>query len=169
LDGCCSLIVTGAGPGGGPHVKILRADGSTVSQFFAFDAGFRGGVRVAGGDLAGDSNDEIVVGAGPGGGPHVKALRPDGSLISEFFAYDPGFRAGIYVATTPGSPKAALITGAGEGGGPHVTARRLDSGLLINQFVFGGAWANGARVGGVNGAVVASSGIGTWPVSRLVP
>ncbi|MEY2567812.1 MAG: hypothetical protein QOE35_2341 [Actinomycetota bacterium] len=170
VDGGASEIVTGAGAGGGPHVKVMRRDGSVVSQFFAFDEGFRGGVRVAGGDLAGDGNDEIVVGAGPGGGPHVRVFTPGGGIVSQFFAYDASFRAGVYVGTTTGSPKGALLTGAGETGGPHVTARRLDgSGLLINQFVFGGAWANGARVGGVAGAVLASTGQGTWPLTRLVP
>ena len=170
VDGGAREIVTGAGAGGGPHVKILAANGGVVSQFFAFDPAFTGGVRVGAGDMAGGDTDEIAVAAGPGGGPHVKVVTPSGGLVSEFFAYAASFTAGVYVASTPGSPKAALITGAGEGGGPHVTARRLDgSGLLVNQFVFGGPWSNGARVAGVAGAVVASSGPGTWPISRLVP
>ena len=40
-------IITGAGAGGGPHVKVFDGStGSTVSSFFAFDVGFRGGVRI---------------------------------------------------------------------------------------------------------------------------
>src|SRR6201999_2768583 len=69
-------IVTGAGPGGGPHVKIFHLNGSqpidiSNGGFFAFDSRFRGGVRVAAGNMLGDAKDEVVTGAGPGGGPEV--------------------------------------------------------------------------------------------------
>jgi hypothetical protein len=43
-------LITGAGPGGGPHVKIF-SDGppEVLDEFFAYDALFRGGVFVAAG------------------------------------------------------------------------------------------------------------------------
>ena len=72
-------IITGAGPGGGPHVRAVeprRAARSTeVASFFAYDAGVRGrrhrgGRRI----VTGDGVAEIITGAGPGGGPHVRAF-----------------------------------------------------------------------------------------------
>ena len=42
-------IATGAGPGGGPHVLVYRADGAALKSLFAFNPDFRGGVDVAAG------------------------------------------------------------------------------------------------------------------------
>ena len=45
-----------------------------IASFYAYDPAFSGGVDVAVGDLNGDGVGEIVTGAGPGGGPHVRAF-----------------------------------------------------------------------------------------------
>ncbi|MCU0702582.1 MAG: VCBS repeat-containing protein [Fimbriiglobus sp.] len=92
-------IITGAGAGGGPRVSAW--DATTTSElvtFFAYDPGFTGGVSVAAADLNGDNRAEIITGAGPGGGPHVKSfmglsLAPMNSL----FATDPTFTGGVSV------------------------------------------------------------------------
>ena len=124
-------IITGAGAGGGPHVKAFsRASNgtlNTVSSFFAYDSNFRGGVSVASGNIDGLGPEEIITGAGAGGGPHVKAFSraSDGTLntLSSFFAYDPDFRGGVNVGTmmaTSVSGVSAMLTGAGPSGGPDV-------------------------------------------------
>ncbi len=117
-------IITGAGPGGGPHVKVYDGvTGAEIRSFMAFDPGFTGGVFVAAADLDRDLRAEIVVGADAGGGPHVRVfLGVDNSELFSFFAYDPGFKGGVRVAagdiTGDGIPD--IITAAGPGGGPHV-------------------------------------------------
>jgi hypothetical protein len=65
----------GADAGGEPRVKVYFAASSQVADFLAFAPGFTGGVRVAVGDIDGDGIDDIVAGAGPGGGPHVQVFR----------------------------------------------------------------------------------------------
>lgn len=94
------VILAGAGPGGGPHVRLFNVYGSIVSEFFAYDSRFRGGVRVAAGDLDGDGLDEVVTGAGPGGGPHVRVWSAWGRPLKSFFAGDPSYRGGVQVAVT---------------------------------------------------------------------
>ncbi len=122
-DGFADIIV-GAGPGGGPRVSVFDGrTGTLFRTFFAFESGFRGGVSVAAGDVNGDGFTDIVVGAGPGGGPAVAVF--DGANpanVRRFFAYDPGFRGGVNVAVgnVTGTAAAEIVVGAGVGGGPHV-------------------------------------------------
>jgi hypothetical protein len=93
-------VITGAGFGGGPEVKVFSGLGGAVLQdFFAYAAAFRGGVRVAAvSDLDGDAGAEIVTAAGPSGGPQLQVF--DGqtaALLDSFFAYDPRFLGGVLV------------------------------------------------------------------------
>src|SRR5436190_14052336 len=153
------LIVTGAGAGGGPHVRLFNANGSdTGVGFFAYDPGFGGGVRVGTGDLNSDGNDEIITGAGPGGGPHVRAFNNNGSPFQNlgFFAYDPSFTGGVFVAAGDlfGDGVDEIVTGAGGGGGPHVKVFRYDKDQNVLTQVGGGFMAYPpAFPGGVHVAV----------------
>lgn len=108
------VIIAGAGSGGGPHVRIFTKGGRLLHPgFFAYDYRFRGGVRVAAGDLDGDGKDEIVTGAGPGGGPHVRIFNSAGKVRDKgFFAADPASRNGVVVAVadTDGDGKAEIAT-----------------------------------------------------------
>ncbi len=103
-------VITGAGAGGGPHVRVLSgADGSQLHGFFAYAPSFLGGVRVAAVDADGDGRADIVTGAGPGGGPHVRILSGrDRSVLASQFAYDPAFTGGVFVAGDLAEPVATV-------------------------------------------------------------
>ena len=154
-------IITGAGGGGGPHVRMWSTAGGVVSElfghgFFAYNPAFPGGVFVAAGDLTGDGVAEIVTGAGPGGGPHVRVWSTTGGTITElldhgFFAYDPAFPGGVFVAVgdLTGDGIAEIITGAGPGGGPHVRVWSVLGGTLTELtgfFAYDPAFPGGVRV-----------------------
>ncbi len=93
-------IITGTGFGGGPQVRIFSGQGKLFDPgFFAYDKKFRGGVNVATGDLNNDGKDEIITGAGIGGGSHVRIYDNKGRLVDPgFFAFDEQKREGVKVS-----------------------------------------------------------------------
>jgi autotransporter-associated beta strand protein len=146
-------FVTGAGAGGGPHVKVFAGAfgvNNLANEFFAYDASFHGGVRVATGDVNGDGIDDIITGAGPGGGPHVKVFDGTNSnLLRSFFAYPANFTGGVYVSAGDinGDGKADILTGAGAGGGPQVEVfSGADSGLLQSFYAYDAKFTGGVTV-----------------------
>lgn len=141
-------IVTAAGPGGGPHIEAF--DGVTfqlIASFFAYTPAFQGGVSLAVADVNGDGVADLILGAGPGGGPHVKVVdggqlgnvNADGTisesaLLASFFAYSPDFRGGVTASAADFDldGRAELLFAAGPGGGPHVKVIDGTSLNLIN-------------------------------------
>jgi len=131
-------IITGAGAGGGPHVKVFDgATGATLRSFFAYDAAFRGGVSVAGTDsysiesLGAPTAGSVITGAGPGGGPHVRVINAaTGAVTLDFFAYEAAFRGGVNVASRgpmydvaalgPFSTSGGIVTARASNGAPEV-------------------------------------------------
>ncbi|MFO0798581.1 MAG: choice-of-anchor Q domain-containing protein [Gemmataceae bacterium] len=130
-DGIADVAV-GADAAGGPRVTVFDgATGAVLADFFGIDdPGFRGGVRVALGDVSGDGLADLAVSAGAGGGPRVAlwdgaSLRPGSTparLVRDFFGFEPTQRGGAAVALgdVNGDGRADLILSGGPGGGPRV-------------------------------------------------
>ena len=127
----------GSGAGASAVVRVIRPLQSEL-VLRPFEASFQGGVRVALADLTGDGVDDVVVGAGPGGGPRVLVYDGAGSttaapvVLADFFAFNADFRGGAHVAaaatTAGGVPTSLLVVGAGSfadrPGSPRVVAFR---------------------------------------------
>jgi predicted outer membrane repeat protein len=102
-------IVTGTNGNGGPEVKAFSGVNilsnpmpTIIDDFFAYDPAFNGGARVAVMDVNGDGQTDIVTGAGPGGGPHVRIF--DGrtgqqltNAFDSFMAFSPSFNGGVFI------------------------------------------------------------------------
>jgi RHS repeat-associated protein len=140
-------IMTAAGQGGGPHVKVFDGvTGEVIHNFYAFSPSFTGGVHLAAADFTGDRRAEIVVGAGYGGAPHVKIYNfatksvMDGPL-GNFYAFDPDLRSGVHVGTdlftgdVTGDGRADLLVGGGKGMNPRVKVFDGVTGDVVKDFL----------------------------------
>ena len=172
-------IITGPGAGAPPLVRVFDGrTGNVLHSFFAYDPSFRGGVQVAAGDMNGDGIADIITGAGPGGGPHVRVFSPVGpTMLFDFFADTQNFTGGVFVAAgdVNNDGFADIITGAGAGGGPHVRVFDAHNNLAVlhDFFAFPSNFTGGVRVaaGDVNGDgfddVIMGAGPGGGPHVRV--
>jgi uncharacterized delta-60 repeat protein len=159
-DGRAEVVATPDQCGGGRVVVFSVAAGGAATMRASFfgidDPNFRGGARVALGDVNADGTPDLVVAAGFGGGPRV-AVFTGGSvlggaparLMNDFFAF-PGadavtLRNGVFVAAgdVTGDGFADLAFGGGPGGAPRV-------------FILSGAVVSAGNMAGAQAAPVAN-------------
>ncbi|MCI0705740.1 MAG: DUF4331 domain-containing protein [Planctomycetia bacterium] len=178
-------VIVSAGPGAGPHIKVIDgtklgqvqangqiADSALLASFFAFVPNFRGGLTLAAGDINIDGKNDIVVGIGSGASSHIKVIDAtkltqvqangqitDSALLASFFAFDPNFRGGVFVAVSKNVVRRDIIVGASAGVSTHVkvidgtklgqvqaNGQIADSALLASFFAFDPSFRGGVRV-----------------------
>ena len=144
VDGFADIVAS-AGPGGGPEVRVFDAKTLNVlTQFYAYDTSFSGGVTVATGETDGSGLSSLITGAGPGGGSHVKIWRnalmytigstpilPGAQTIStftltgQFMAYESAYTGGVNVST-------GLVGGMSQGGFDRIITGTINGAPLVS-------------------------------------
>jgi len=129
-------IITAAGLGGGPHVRLFNLKGEAIGQFFAFNNNFRGGVNLATADVNNDGSDEIIAVQASSGDSEVKIFNGRGGFLSSFYAYGSKFKGGLNIAAgdVDGDGEDEIVTGLAAGKIPEVRIFKAD-GVLKGQFL----------------------------------
>jgi hypothetical protein len=160
------LFAAGTDAGAPGLVRVYNPDGGLRFQLDPFP-GFSGGVRVATGDVTGDGVTDIVVAAGPGGGPIVKVFSgATGAEVYAFYAFDPAFTGGVSIGVglVNNDRFADIVVGVGPGAAPHVKVfDGLTLGELHSFYAFDPGFTGGVNVaaGDLNGDGAADVVVGT--------
>lgn len=141
-DGRADAVVS-ADSSGGSRVTVYLSRGAglvAAADFLAIDdKNFRGGCRVAVGDMNGDGFADVVASAGPGGAARIAGFNgrdlAQGNVVRMFNDFvginDPAYRGGAFVALgdITGDGKADLIVGTERGGAPRISL--FDGGAIL--------------------------------------
>jgi len=156
------------------RIKVYDGKGQVISDFLAFSPEFKGGAYVSAGDLNGDGRDEIVVGAGAGGNPHVRVFDGYGHYIGlDYFPYPFEFKGGVDVgvADYDNDKRDEIAMSPATSGEARIKIYDGDnSHRILSDFVaFNNGYKDGARVAGADIDGDGSAEIITGPSSNSVP
>jgi hypothetical protein len=152
------IIGTDDGCGIAPWVRVLDpVTGTILTQFLAYEPGFRGGVHVTSGDVTGDGIAEIVVGPGRNRIGQIRVFTPQGVELPAYrtFPFGTAYRGGVEVAVGDvdgdgdGDIIAGMSTGAGFVNVFKVTPLAIDpvANAAFRSFrAFPAPYANGTMV-----------------------
>jgi len=141
-------VITAAGAGGGPHVKVFDVDGHLLSEFYAYEKNYYGGVNITAADIDRDGREEIIAAPNKNYKPEVRIFSSQGKLLGKFYAYGENFYGGVKLAAADfdHDGRAEIVTAAGAGGGPHIRVFSGAGALLSQFFAYNSLYRGGVNV-----------------------
>ncbi|MFM8435184.1 MAG: fibronectin type III domain-containing protein, partial [Planctomycetia bacterium] len=175
-----AVFAVGAEIGGGaaPVVRLVNAaTGVVLAEATAFEAGFRGGARVAMGDVDGDGIPEVVAASGPGRVGEIRVFRQQvtggATTLQELEAYrtqpfGPRYTGGVEVAVgdVDGDGREDLVAAMSRGAGTVSVFRSVNAADPIQNTAYRTFTPFGPTFDG--GASVAVADVGTFTGGVLV-
>ena len=160
-----------------PLVRLVDSDtGAVQAQVLAFEAGFKGGARVAMGDLDGDGKAEVLAASGPGRVGEIRAFRQQTSggttTLTELVAYrtlpfGSRYTGGVEIACgdVDGDGREDIVAAMSRGPGVVYVFRSVAAADPVENAAFRSLTAFGGTFNG--GASVAVADLGTFTAGRL--
>jgi hypothetical protein len=158
-----------------PKVLIFDWQGNLLEQFLVKEKNYRNEVKVACGDVDGDSENEILVSFGKNTEPIVKIFNSRGELEVEWLAFSQKFTGGVNlsVGDLDNDNVSEIVVSVASGANPYVRIFNY-FGLLKVQFkgyetgYFNGVNLTVADLDGDNkGEIIVSTGKGVPPTVQI--
>ncbi|MCF7860442.1 S8 family serine peptidase [Patescibacteria group bacterium] len=171
-------IIIGSAPGNEPYINIYGPKGDLRGRFLVYNRNFKGGFSVAVADINDDGKAEIIVGAGAGGGPHVRIFDHKSVLKGQFFAFEENFHGGVNVAAgnIDGRGAAEIIVARGAGLTPEVKIFDRHGNLEGQFFAYERSFKGGVQLAIANTdgrndnnkeEIIVAPGAGREPLIRI--
>lgn len=161
-----------------PLVRLVDADtGAVKAQVLAFEASFKGGVRVAMGDVDGDAVPEVLAASGPGRVGEIRVFKQQVSggttTLTELVAYrtrpfGSGYTGGVEIAAgdLDGNGREDIVAAMSRGAGTVRAFLSVAAADPVQNVAFKRMTPFGPTFTG--GATVAVADLGTFANGRLV-
>lgn len=145
-----TTLVVAPNTGSDPVVKVYGSNPNVLRfpAFYAYDPGFRGGVRVALGDVNGDGVSDIVTSPASGIAPVRVFDGRSGALMSSFFPYSPNFAGGLSIAADDlnGDGRSEIIVGLASNGSAIRVFNGANGVLISGYYAFSPSFLGGVNV-----------------------
>ncbi|MHA3773190.1 Calx-beta domain-containing protein [Verrucomicrobiota bacterium sgz303538] len=142
-------IIVGSALGGGTVKVYDGVTGSLLTSYEAFGKSYKGGVRLAVGDVDGDGVEEIIAGQGNFGNTVKVFSGVSSTAVQNIEIGGKNYRGGVDVAAgdVNGDGKADIITGRNSKSAPWVDMYSGADGAPLGRFLaFESGFRNGIRV-----------------------